>query len=140
MAVTALVPGTDAEVLVLALDTRSADMPIASWKAIATGADGLTVDLSAYNGYPVVFGFEDNAGCTITMTAGDRPPAQRAGLLTASGTEMPLGFKITLAANDVRYITIDPSRFMGSDGLVALISSTDTTTVVVMILPKKWAT
>ena len=140
MAVTALVPGTDAECLVLALDTRSGDMPIASWKAIATGAEGFTVDLSAYNGYPVVLGFEDNAGCTITMTQGARPPAQRRDLLSVSTTEMPAGRKITLAANDVRFITIDPSRFLDADGLIAGISSTDTTTMVVMILPRNWAT
>ena len=140
MAVTALVPGTDAEVLVLGLDTRSADMPIASWKAIAAGADGLTVDLSAYNGYPVVFGFEDNAGCTITMTQGVRPPAQRRDLLSVSTTEMPDGRKITLGADDVRFITIDPSRFVNASGIISLISSTNTTTVVVMILPRNWAT
>jgi hypothetical protein len=121
----------------LVLDTRSADLPIASWTAIATGADGFTLDLSGFgNIQAVILGFEDNAGCTITMTAGARPPAEHAGRDTASGTEMPLGRKITLAANDVRFIAIDRSRFMSAAGLIAGISSTDTTTIIALVVPK----
>ena len=131
MAVTPIVPTA------LVLDTRSADLPIASWTAIATGAHGFTVDLSGYaNIQAIILGFEDNAGCTITMTAGVRPPAEHAGRDTASGTEMPLGRKITLAADDVRFICIDRSRFTDAAGLIAGISSTDTTTCIALLVPK----
>jgi hypothetical protein len=121
----------------LTLDTRSDDIPLAAHTDIATGADGWTVDLSGYEGRPVLFVFEDSAGGTIVVNAGDRPPSEREGI-GASTVEAPGGRMITLAANDVRYISLDRSRFTQSDGCVTGLASTNTASMMVLVLPRNW--
>ena len=62
----------------------------------------------------------DGSGDTVTVTAGDRYPAQRADLGNLT---------LTLAASDVVYVTIEMSRFMQNDGTV-IVTATDAGTVL----------
>jgi hypothetical protein len=113
----------------------SAKLIDADMTAIATGADGGSISLAGYTDRPILLKFEDSVGGTITLTAGDRPPAQRVGLGAAT-VEMPTGRKITLAAADVKYVVLELSRFLQDDMKVLFISSTNTSSCSAFILPK----
>lgn len=121
MAVTVVTP------VDLALNVESADLPDASMTSIATGADGGSVDLSTYQGRPVLFKFENSTGGDFTITAGDRPPSQRTGL----GTET-----ITMAANDVKFVVLELSRFLQDDGQILFICADNDGSCAVFVLPK----
>lgn len=69
----------------------------------------------------------DGSGDTVTFTAGDRYPAQRADLGNLA---------VTLAASDVKYISVESSRFLQNDGTI-LVTATDAGTVLLAIdVPK----
>lgn len=129
MAATAVAP------TVLSLDTMSADAPDAGMTAIANGTNGGEVDLAGYTDRPILFKFEDSAGCVITLAQGDRPPAQRAEL-GATGTDIPTGLDITLTAAQVKYVVLELSRFMQDDETVFFTSTTNSTSCSVFVLPK----
>lgn len=122
----------------IVLDTRTADIPLAAHTDIATGADGWSVDLSTYEGRPVLLVFEDSGGGTIVINAGDRPPSQAEGKGLAT-VEAPAGRMITLAANDVRYFALDRSRFTQDDGKVTGTASTNTASMMALVMPRNWS-
>jgi|TARA_B110000014_G_C20123278_1_gene596439 hypothetical protein len=113
----------------LTLNEASADLPAAGWTAIATGADGFSLDMSGV-GAPVVLGFLDGgAADNITITAGDRPPAQ----LQGQGN-----LTITMAASDVKYITLESGRFEQNDSTIKGTIAADATKMIAFLLPVNW--
>lgn len=79
-----------------------------------TGTDPVTLSFSpAGDTHNIVLEFTNNAAAadtgTITVLAGDEPPAMEAGLGDLS---------FTLAQNAVKYLVIDSARFMQSDGKI----------------------
>ena len=114
----------------LTLNTASADLPIASWTAIATGADGFSLDVSGV-GSPVVLGFSDGGGAAdnVTITAGDRPPAQLQGQGNLS---------ITMAANDVKYVVLESGRFEQNDSTIKGTAAATATKMIAFLLPVNW--
>lgn len=123
MATTAITP----EVLTLA--TRSSNLPDASGVVATTPADGWVIaDISAYQGHQILLKFlADATGDTVVINAGDNPPAVRAGLGALS---------VVLAASDVRYVVIEPSRHMQNDGTITAYCADAGTMCWAMILPK----
>ena len=113
----------------LTLNEASADLPAAGWTAIATGADGFSLAMSGV-GAPVVLGFLDGgAADNITITAGDRPPAQ----LQGQGN-----LTITMAASDVKYITLESGRFEQNDSTIKGTIAADATKMIAFLLPVNW--
>ena len=113
----------------LTLNEASADLPAAGWTAIATGADGFSLDMSGV-GAPVVLGFLDGgAADNITITAGDSPPAQ----LQGQGN-----LTITMAASDVKYITLESGRFEQNDSTIKGTIAADATKMIAFLLPVNW--
>ena len=114
----------------LTLNEASADLPVASWTAIATGADGFSLDVSGV-GSPVVLGFFDGGGAAdnVTITAGDRPPAQ----LQGQGN-----LAITMAASDVKYVTLESGRFEQNDSTIKGIAAANATKMIAFLLPVNW--
>jgi len=123
MAVTTVTP------VQLVKDTATADLPDAGSTAIVTGADGWKVaDSEGVAGNRMIFKFVTGAaGATITINAGDKPAAMNAGKGNLA---------ITLAANDVKYVAIDQSRFRQSDGSITGTSSLNAESMSVFILPR----
>ena len=114
----------------LTLNTASADLPVAAWTAIATGADGFSLDMTGV-GSPVLLGFIDSAGGAnnVTITAGDRPPAQ----LQGQGN-----LTITMAANDVKYVTLESGRFEQNDSTIKGTAAANATKMIAFLLPVNW--
>ena len=114
----------------LTLNEASADLPVAAWTAIATGADGFSLDVTGV-GSPVLLGFIDSAGGAnnVTITAGDRPPAQVQGQGNLA---------ITMAANDVKYVTVESGRFEQNDSTIKGISAGNNTKMIAFLLPVNW--
>jgi len=113
----------------LTLNEASADLPAAGWTAIATGADGFSLDMSGV-GAPVVLGFLDGgAADNITITAGDRPPAQ----LQGQGN-----LTITMAASDVKYIQLESGRLEQNDSTIKGTIAADATKMIAFLLPVNW--
>ena len=114
----------------LTLNEASADLPIASWTAIATGADGFSLDMTGV-GSPVVLGFSDGGGAAdnVTITAGDRPPAQ----LQGQGN-----LTITMAANDVKYVVLESGRFEQNDSTIKGTAAANATKMIAFLRPVNW--
>ena len=113
----------------LTLNSASADLPAAGWTAIATGADGFSLDMTGV-GSPVLLGFLDGgAADTVTITAGDRPPAQ----LQAQGN-----LTIAMAASDVKYVTLESGRFEQNDSTIKGTIAADATKMIAFLLPVNW--
>jgi hypothetical protein len=96
--------------LELTKDTASADSPDASATAITTGADGFSVVADSIGrGRNVLMKFVETGGNAgvVVLEAGDKPPSITAGLGDLS---------ITMAANDVKYISVEQARFLHDDG------------------------
>jgi hypothetical protein len=113
----------------LTLNTASADLPASGWAAISDGAVGFSLDVSGV-GSPVVLGFLDGgAADTITITAGDRPPAQ----LQGQGN-----LTITMAASDVKYIVLESGRFEQNDSTIKGTVAANATKMIAFLLPVNW--
>jgi hypothetical protein len=114
----------------LTLNTASADLPIASWTAISNGSDGFSLDMTGV-GSPVLIGFSDGGGGAddVTITAGDRPPAQLQGQGNLS---------ITMAASDVKFVTLESGRFEQNDSTIKGTVAGNNTTMVAFLLPANW--
>ena len=110
----------------LTLNTASGDLPAAGWDAIADGTLGFSVDVSGV-GSPVVLAFLDGGTAdTITITAGDRPPAQ----LQGQGN-----LAITMAASDVKYVTLESGRFEQNDSTIKGTVAANATKMIAFLLP-----
>ncbi len=124
MATTAITP-TPLVVNVVSADILDADGVVAD-----TPADGWVIAAPAgvRDTLLLLKFLADATGDTVVITAGDRPPSQRSGLGTLS---------IVLAASDVRYIIIDPSRFLQDDGTIEAVCTDAGTTCKAFTIPKK---
>ena len=115
----------------MVLNTVTGDLPAAAWDLVVNGAQGFSVDTTGVGG-PIVLGIFDSTGAAdnVTITAGDRPPAQ----LEGQGN-----MTITMAASDVRYVTLESGRFESSTQLIAGTSAgNNTTRVAAFALPTNW--
>ena len=114
----------------LTLNTASADLPIASWTAISNGSDGFSLDMTGV-GSPVLIGFSDGGGAAddVTITAGDRPPAQ----LQGQGN-----LTITMAASDVKYIVLESGRFEQNDSKIRGTVAANASKMIAFLLPVNW--
>ena len=122
MATTAITPTE------LVINTVSADILDADGTAATTPADGWVIAAAGHSGDRLLLKFLAGAsGDTVTITAGDRPPAQREGLGTLA---------IVLAASDVRYICIEAARFLQDDGTIEAVCTDTGTTCKAFIIPK----
>ena len=122
MATTAITPTP------LVMNTVSADLPDASGTAATTPADGWVIDADGLNGDRLLLKFlADDTGDTVVIAAGDNPPSHRAGLGSLS---------IVLAANDVRYVTVEAGRFVQNDGAIHATCGDAGTTCRAFIMPK----
>lgn len=96
-----------------------------------TPADGWTISPPAgetFGNQRLVFLVAaDATGDTITFLAGDRYPAQRADLGNLT---------VTLAAWDLRLVTIETSRFLQNDGTILATCVDAGTTIDAAMLPK----
>ncbi len=122
MATTAITPTP------LVVNTASADILDGDGTAATTPADGWVIAAPVSPDTDLILKFlADASGDTVTITAGDRPPSQRSGLGTLA---------ITLAANDVRYILIEKSRFLQDDGTIEAVCTDAGTTCYAFTIPK----
>ena len=82
-------------------------------------------------GSPVLIGFSDGGGGAddVTITAGDRPPAQ----LQGQGN-----LTITMAASDVKFVTLESGRFEQNDSTIKGTVAGNNTTMVAFLLPANW--
>lgn len=136
---------TDLNPTVLALNTASADLADADGTAPTTAADGIQIYLAAAQ-RNAIGGARNLSGNqllikifevgsttdTVVIVAGDNPPASRAGLGNLS---------ISLAADDVKYLVVEASRFVQWDSTngreYILVTMGNTTTELrAFLLPK----
>ena len=120
----------------LVLNTRSADLdPVngggtGNGKVATTPTDGWVISppsgLAFDDRLLLTFG-ADASGDTVTILGGDRYPAQRADLGNMT---------ITLAASDVRYVSIETSRFLQNDGTILVTCVDAGTTCTAVMLPR----
>jgi hypothetical protein len=119
----------------LSINARSTDFPAAGAGSAnnlvaTTPSDGWVVSPASGNvlGEKIIFRLiADGTGDTVTFAAGDRYPAQRADLGTLD---------VVLAASDVRYVSVESSRFLKNDGTM-LVTATDAGTILLaMELPR----
>ena len=130
MAVTEITPTE------LVINTPSDDTLDADGTVATTPADGWQINANGMNGDRLLLKFlADATGDTVVFTQGERPPSHRAGL-GATGTAMPTGLDVVLAANDVRYICVEISRFGDADGHIHAICADAGTSCKAWYLPK----
>lgn len=110
------------------INTASADLPAAG-TAISNASDNtFIIAVGARHADRITIYFEANgSGDTVTILAGDRPPAQRAGLGTVT---------ITLAASDLKAITLESARFVQDDGTIHATCTDDGTLCYAAIAPR----
>lgn len=126
MAVTEIIP------VQLVRETASADLPDASGTSIAAGVDGFSiVNTIGYARNVLVKIVEAGATAgTVVFTAGDKPPAITAGLGSLT---------VTMAASDVKYVTLEQARFLQDDGTIKGVcagTSIDDFLMTVFLLPR----
>lgn len=118
----------------LAIDVISTDFPIAGAGSAnnlvaTTPTDGwvISAETGVLGERLILRLVADGTGDTVTLTAGDRYPAQRPDLGLRT---------LTLAASDVVYVSIETSRYLQDDGTI-IVTATDAGTVLMaMTLPK----
>lgn len=114
--------------VVQALNTRSADL-VGAGTAITNAASNRFVITPGARNAPLgmVLLFEaDATGDTVTIEAGDYPPAQ----LKAQGP-----VTIVLAASDLRAVWVEPARHMKSNGTIVVTCGDDGTRCYAMVPP-----
>lgn len=123
MAVTAITP------IILAVNTASVDHADADATDVTTAVDGFSISAAlAHSGDRLLLKFvDDGTGDTVTVLAGDRPPGQRAGLGNLA---------ITMAASDVKYVVLEPARFLQSDGTILVTCTDEGMRMSAFLMPK----
>jgi len=106
---------TDITPTALSINTVSADILDTDGAVATTPTDGWNVLALGHSGDRLLLKFWDDGNtATCTIKAGVRPPAQREGLGDLA---------VVLAANDVRYICVEGSRFLRANGTILVIPS-----------------
>ncbi len=131
MAVTEITPTE------LTINTKSDDILDGDGTAATAPAEGWQINAGGMNGDRLLLKFLGPAGGdTVVFTQGVRPPSQRADL-GETGTEIDDGgLDLTLAANDVRYICVEISRFGDDEGHIHCVCTNAATTCYAFLLPK----
>lgn len=107
-------------------NTRSADLPAAGTAISNASANTFIIAAAGRcNGDIVLFFEADGSGDTVTITAGDRPPAQDADY----GDDT-----IVLAADDLRAY-IPTGRFIQDDSTIEATCTDDGTKCYALIIP-----
>lgn len=123
---------TDITPIVLAVNEASDDEADADATSIATGADGFAVaadDIGRGRNVLLKFVETGTDTATVTIDAGEKPPAMHA----------PLGdVEVELAASDVKYIAVELARVLQEDGTITGTvsgNSADAVAMSVYVLP-----
>jgi len=102
-----------------------------SWPAgtvAATPADGWAIAAYGRDGRELMLKFTaDASGDTVTITAGDNPPALRKGLGDAT---------ITLSTSETEVVCVEAARFVQNDGTIIATCVDAGTTCAALIMPK----
>ena len=102
-----------------AINTRSADLVGAGTAITDAAANVFSIAAGGRPPDRITLYFEaDATGDTVTILAGDRPPAQRAGLGNIT---------VVLAASDLRSVTVESARFVQDDGTIRATCTDDGT-------------
>lgn len=110
------------------INERSADLVGAGTAISSASANTFIIAVGARPPDRITIYFEaDGSGDTVTITAGDRPPAQRAGLGSVD---------IVLAASDLRSVTLEIARFVQDDGTIEATCGDDGTACYATITPR----
>lgn len=122
MAVQAITP------IVLTPNTASADHADADSQVVTDTTLGWSVAAANIGrGRLVLFKFvDDGSGSTVTINAGDNPPAMTQGLGNIT---------VTLAASDVKYICLEAARVTQSDGTITGTCTDAGMKMSVLVLP-----
>jgi hypothetical protein len=119
---------TDITPTELVTDVMSADILDANGTVATTPADGFNILAEGIAGGRLLLKFlADASGDSVVIQSGDKPPAERAGLGDLT---------LVLAASDVRYVVVDPSRFMRDDGTILATCTDAGTSCKAFLLPK----
>lgn len=119
---------TDITPTQLVTNTRSADITDSDGTAAGTPADGWSITLGSQGTVEkLLLKFAaDGSGDTVTVLAGDNPPALTAGKGNLS---------VVLAASDVRYVVLEAGRFLQDDNTVKATCTDAGTTVKAFLMP-----
>lgn len=110
------------------INTGSIDLVGAGTAISSASGNEFAIAAGARHADRITLYFEANgSGDTVTILAGDRPPAQRAGLGTVT---------LTLAASDVKAITLESARFVQDDGAIRATCTDDGTLCYATITPR----
>ena len=109
--------------------TPTADLADADGTAIVTGADGGRVS-AVKRTENLIFRLVDagGAGDDVTFKAGDSPPSERVGLGD---------LVVAMAANDVKFVSVEAARFVKSNGSILITSAGDNATKVSVLRIKE---
>lgn len=119
---------TDITPVALVMNTASADLADADGTVPTNASDGWNVKANGANGDRLLMKFvADGSSRTVTIKAGDRPPAQRAGLGD---------YEISLSASDVKYVAVEAARFLRDDGTINVVTSNAAVKMAAFLLPK----
>ena len=112
----------------ITLNTRTADLLGAGTAITDAAANVFSIAAGGRHGDRLLLIFEaDATGDTVTIAAGDRPPAQRAGLGTIT---------VVLAASDIRGVCVESARFVQDDGTIRATCTDNGTLAYALILPR----
>ena len=121
MAVTALT------VIEPANSVATSDQSATPGTQIVTGADGGSIAAGNRTDRMVLYITDGGAGDTVVVTAGDKPPGERAGLGALS---------VTMAASDTKWLVIEGSRYLQDDGTLLITCTNDANiTIAPVFLP-----
>lgn len=117
----------------LTAGTASADLPAAGTAITDAAANQFVITPLARGGHStsILLFFEaDASGDTVTISNGDDPPSKLAGLTADT---------ITLAASDLKCITLIPGKHIQSDGTIIATCTDNGTKCYALMLPYGFA-
>lgn len=106
-----VVPGTASVDQIGAANTDSQDVNTGETVAINLPGPPNAGQKGGESSILIVLEEQDGATATVVFDAGDYPPSARKGLGSLS---------ISLAANDLKLLRLDPGRYLQNDGTITL--------------------
>jgi len=112
----------------LVMNTRSSDIPALGTAITDAAANVFSIAAGGRHGDRLLLLFEaDASGDTVTILAGDNPPAVRQGLGNIT---------VVLAASDARLVPVEAARFLQDDGTIRATCTDNGTLCAAFILPR----
>ena len=112
----------------ITMHTRTADLLGAGTAITDAAANVFSIAAGGRHGDRLLLIFEaDATGDTVTILAGDRPPAQTAGLGNIT---------VVLAASDIRGVCVEAARFLQDDGTIRATCTDNGTLAYALIMPR----